>query len=253
MRKGSKKIYIWMMIAAIIIFLFLSGWLFLERLEEKREQKFRKMTSMAEEYVRDKFEQEMVFVEVSRPTSMEELAIKIIFSPKTNPDFKFAIYMFEDQETGEIEVSEDGYSDELICCRIIERYQVIANEIWDNNGIRIDFNINDRIGMNLIFHAPSSVGEFAELDDIAGDIMDDKFIISLDICYSSEAAEKEIEAEKIYQFVKQIQKEDFLPERLVIYRVIEKDHSSEKIYRLKNIGDINSVEQIYEMVHPEIK
>lgn len=235
--------FIVVIVAIIIIILFLVS--FLLDLYNKNDKS--KAMIVAQKYIDENYEQEMVFEKFSF-FRVEEM-YWVEFSKKENPDFKFTLNLSKDRETSEFRVWSDDYLDTLICYGLKEKYQPIVNNIWGDNT-----HVSIRTNYTNVPKKFSYLNEYSSIDEIKENGLNDSFTIYVDIPYFFGVTEKKVEAEKIIKFVKIIQEDEYLSHQISVERLLSTNESSKdstkkyEICWIDNIDKIESIEQVYDYI-----
>jgi hypothetical protein len=235
---GTAKVFV--LLVAVLVLLFCVLTLLFPNKYEKEKQN---TIIVAQKYLIEYYEQEMVFENATR--SKEE-SWSIAFSKKDNPDFIFTVQVSKNKKTKEFRVWRDDYIKTLIEYELGEKYKPIVEQMWGDH-------VHVIITYQTYAKDITYLNEYSTLDDIHSDDLNEKYRISIHIPYYFEDAEKDLEAEKIYNFIKVLQKDEYIPNDIAVYRKCTRNDASsdmnkEECCNIYHIYYIESIEQVYEYI-----
>jgi len=229
-----------MIILIIVIAIIAYIGFMLDRIDRRNEENRRAIIAVAERYVTDTYEHEMVYADFGRNVfTLKTGVYSVSFSKENNLDFVFEVFLVRSIETGEFNVWKDNFFEVLIRNGLLERHAVAIYSMW-NEDARIAVNINEQ----FLREISNYLDEFSTIDDIANDRLNNNFSIVVTIPYVFGFEEKELEAVRVYKLIRILQENEYLPSILAISRVREENLAATRAFWDGSINTDVALEEV---------
>jgi hypothetical protein len=197
---------------------------------------------MVFEYLDEHYESEMILESFGR--NIVEHTGLLTFSKRDNPNFTFAVSIRRDRETSRYVIAQDMFLDGLISYELRELYRPVVYDIW-GEGTHIAIGL---VGFNS--RNFPHLGEHSTIDDI-GYSVNGLYRIAIAIPYLFDYEDRNIEVEKILEFINSIKTNDSLPLQITVARLLNEDEAGilpTSVSRSARIRDICSIENTEQLI-----
>jgi len=211
--------------------------------------KYKKAISIAQEYLNQKYDQEMVYKDI-RKAPIDPGFYYITFLSTKPPEIEFEVVVYDSltipekaRDFGSGDISADNYYLKVFEYLMNEHLDADVNHLWGGS-----VTVHVRTESGGLVAISSELNDNMPLDEMES-IIDGYWITITEHDTSLENKSLEVLAKELFDFIQIVNNEGFTPECITYY--IYDDGSDLKYIRFNDIGEIDSVTQIMERLESE--
>ena len=200
--------------------------------------KEKKAIQLAQNYLAQKYTQEMRFLNVRLPLTLDGAYYHVYFSPINNPDLIFEVGVWPNLT---LLISTDDYYLRFVSLNIEKAFQNDVHKVWD---VSADIYIYANYSIRYSYEIPIELNEQMDAVEIAP-FLDYEF--GIDTNRSLENDSKGEEAQKMFELIQIVQASNYTPTEIYFrYQTegIKEGTNVKKSIQFENWAQISSIEEI---------